>query len=236
MGGRSGTGDDVVLQGVERQLSPVSTSCVVLPLSFVRESERRKGCSRLARAPGVHTFVRPAGEFQDCAMWRPLLLLAALLTEGCAITYAREAAAPEASRRTAGGMSGSSTGRAGRRQLAAPAIAAGLPLPPDWRSEVTNDTQASVLKKAASPEGVVIFTTFALPGREEAGARPAAAMAGGGQRFCRRPAMAAGALSGACSAGRPTSHVACLKKCQSDLPAMYPSPLPIHWITDTAVT
>lgn len=128
-------------------------------------------------------------------MWRPLLLLAALLTDGCALSNAREDDTSAASRRTAAGISSVSTGRAGRRQLA-PAVATGLPLPSDWRSEVTNDTQASVLKKAASPEGLVIFTTFALPGREEAGARPAAALAGGEQRFCRRPAraMAAGAL------------------------------------------
>ena len=100
-------------------------------------------------------------------MWRPLLLLAALLTDGCALSNAREDDTSAASRRTAAGISSVSTARAGRRQLA-PAVATGLPLPPDWRSEVTNDTQASVLKKAASPEGVVIFTTFALPGREEA--------------------------------------------------------------------
>ena len=95
------------------------------------------------------------------------LLLAALLLAGLALSHASVAAAA-----AEGGLQADATSTTSKKRLAAPAVVAGVPLPPDWRSEATNDTQAWVLKQATSPEGAVIFTTFALLGRKAEGARP----------------------------------------------------------------
>ena len=74
--------------------------------------------------------------------------------------------------RRAAGSGSSNPGRQRRRLGAAGAEGWGSPLPDDWRSVVTNDTQARLLKQTASPDGVVIFTTFVLLKPEGAAQHP----------------------------------------------------------------
>ena len=138
--------------------------------------QRPLGCPLSSARTVPHFFVTPgawgptaSGAIQLTAMRPCLLLFAALLMAEYAVPHAPMAAAAA----DGGGLTADAASTTSeRRQLAAPAVTAGVPLPPDWRSEVTNDTQAWVLKQAASPEGVVIFTTFKLVGHKEEGACP----------------------------------------------------------------
>jgi hypothetical protein len=127
-----------------------------------------------------------------------LLVFAALLTAHCALSHSSVAAAA-----ASGGLEADASTSSERRQLAVPAaVAASVPLPPDWRSEVTNDTQAWVLKQAASPEGVVILTTFKLVGHKEEGACPP-----------RHPLSKRRGLLPACGSSLWCSRLRCLPLC-----------------------
>ena len=88
------------------------------------------------------------------------LLPAALLLLAAFCSTAADAQATGDWRRAAGSGGGKPWPR--RRLAAEGAVERGTPLSDDWRSIVTNETLAHLLKQTASPDGIVIFTTFAL--------------------------------------------------------------------------
>ena len=114
------------------------------------------------------------------------LLPAALLLLAAFCSTAADAQATGDWRRAAGSGGGKPWPR--RRLAAEGAVERGTPLSDDWRSIVTNETLAHLLKQTASPDGIVIFTTFALlspkpegapqcpTGSAAASARPAAVL------------------------------------------------------------